>query len=290
MMTELSMKLNRNLLKKVLACVLAACLCIGTAQINAFASEAGQNANTIKAATTSGNGTETATATTSGNGTATEDKVSATSGNGTEAEHNFTTKITKATPTKNGSIVKTCTDCGTVEKTTIYKASSIKLSKTAYVYDGKAKKPSVTVKDSKGNVISKDNYTLTYSNNKTVGTATVTVKFKGSNYSGSKAVTYTIKPLATTLAKVTATTKGFKVTWNKKTTQTTGYQIRYSTSNKFTAAKTESVLVKSNKTLTKTVKNLKTAKKYYVQVRTYKTVDGKKYYSAWSDALAVTTK
>jgi hypothetical protein len=276
-MTELSMKLNKNLLKKVLACVLVACLCAGAVQFEAFASSSGQTVSVIKAATTSGNGTETAT--TSGNGTQT-----------TETAHNYTTTITKATPTKNGSIVKTCTDCGTVEKTTIYKASSIKLSKTAYVYDGKAKKPSVTVKDSKGNTISKDNYTLTYSNNKTVGTATVTVKFKGSNYTGSKAVTYTIKPLATTLAKVTATTKGFKVTWDKKTTQTTGYQIRYSTSNKFTAAKTESVLVKSNKTLTKTVKNLKTAKKYYVQVRTYKTVDGKKYYSAWSDALAVTTK
>ena len=49
-------------------------------------------------------------------------------------------------------------------------------------------------------------------------------------------------------------------------------------------------LVKSNKTTSKTISKLKSKKKYYVQVRTYKTVDGVKYYSKWSEKKAVTTK
>ncbi|MGN0522144.1 MAG: fibronectin type III domain-containing protein, partial [Eubacterium sp.] len=76
--------------------------------------------------------------------------------------------------------------------------------------------------------------------------------------------------------------------WKKLTTQTTGYQIQYSTSSKFTKAKT--VTVSKNSTTSKTISKLKANKKYYVRVRTYKTVDGKKIYSAWSKAKSVTTK
>ena len=47
--------------------------------------------------------------------------------------------------------------------------------------------------------------------------------------------------------------------------------------------------VSASKTSLK-VKKLKTRKKYYVQIRTYKTVDGKKCYSTWSSAKKVKTK
>ena len=80
--------------------------------------------------------------------------------------------------------------------------------------------------------------------------------------------------------------------WNKQTTQTTGYQIQYSTSSKFKGAKT--VAVSKNKTTSTTVSKLLAKKKYYVRIRTYKTVkvNGKstKLYSSWSKAKTVKVK
>ena len=72
------------------------------------------------------------------------------------------------------------------------------------------------------------------------------------------------------------------------TSRITGYQIRYSTSSKMTSAKTKTV--KGYKYTSKKVTRLKAKTKYYVQVRTYKTVSGKKYYSGWSSKKSVVTK
>ena len=100
-------------------------------------------------------------------------------------------KVVKATPKKNGSITGTCKVCKKDVKTTIYAPKKVSLSKTSYVYDGKAKKPTVTVTDKKGKKISKAGYTVSYSANKNAGQAKVTVKFKG-NYSGSMVKTFEI--------------------------------------------------------------------------------------------------
>ncbi|MDE6658821.1 MAG: fibronectin type III domain-containing protein, partial [Eubacterium sp.] len=171
-------------------------------------------------------------------------------------------------------------------------SKNVTLSKTSYVYNGKAQKPTVTVKDSKGKKIAASNYTVTYqSGRKNVGTYTVTIKFKG-NYSGTVKKTFTIKPKATTLSSVSAKSKGFTAKWKKLTTQTTGYQIQYSTSSKFSSAKT--LTVSKNSKTSKTISKLKAKKNYYVRVRTYKTVkvNGKstKIYSSWSKAKSITTK
>lgn len=175
-------------------------------------------------------------------------------------------------------------------KASYYAVKSVKLSKKKYTYSGKAKKPAVTVKDRKGNKLKKGtDYTVTYSKNKAIGTAKVTVKFKG-NYEGKVTRTFKINPKGTSLSKVSARKKGFFVKWKKQTKKTTGYQIQYSTSKKFTEKTTKTVKVKNNKTTTKTVSNLKGKKKYYVRIRTYKTVSGKKYYSEWSEVKKVTTR
>ena len=161
---------------------------------------------------------------------------------------------------------------------------------SAKVYSGSAFKPSPTVKYGKTALKKGTDYKLTYKNNKAVGTATVTITGIGS-YTGTKKVTFKINPKGTSLKKVTSPKKKqLKVTWKKQTTQTKGYQLQYSTSRKFTAKKTKSVWVTSNKTTAKTVKKLTSNKKYYVRIRTYKTVDGKKYYSAWSKTLSVKVK
>mgnify|MGYP001094887462 CR=1 FL=1 len=208
--------------------------------------------------------------------------------------HAYKQMVTKATTAKDGQTYKKCTVCGAVTgKTVIAKASNIKLSKTAYTYNGKVQKPSVTVKNSKGKALKNGtDYTVSYPKGmKNVGKYTVKVTLKG-NYSGSKSMTYNINPKGTSVSKVTAAKKGFKVTWKKQATQTTGYQVQYSTSSKFKSAKT--VTVSKNKTTSKSVSKLSAKKKYYVRVRTYKTVKigGKsvKLYSGWSVAKSVTTK
>ncbi len=200
--------------------------------------------------------------------------------------HQYTQKVTPANQKANGKIENICSNCGDVQTTVIYKPQTFTLKQTAYVYTGKAIKPTVTVKDSKGKAIAASNYTLTYNNNKNVGTATVALKFKG-NYSGTKNLTFTINPKATKLTKVTAGKKAFTAKWNKQATQTTGYELQYALKSNFKSAKT--VNIGKTGTVKKAVSGLKANKKYYVRVRTYKKVGGKKFYSDWSAAKAVTT-
>lgn len=210
-----------------------------------------------------------------------------------EHDHEYETVKTKATFTKNGKTQKKCRICGEVTSSkSIAKVSSVKLSASTYTYNGKARTPSVTVKDSKGNVLSKDkHYTLSYSKGrKNVGQYTVKVTLKG-NYSGSKKVYFKIRPKATKISSLKAGSKCFTVKYSKVASQTSGYQVQYSTSSSFESAK--SVLVKDNKTVSKKIKSLKAKKKYYVRVRTYKTVkingESTRIYSAWSEKKSVKT-
>ena len=89
------------------------------------------------------------------------------------------------------------------------------------------------------------------------------------------------------IAKLVAKKKALKVTWKKKA-GVNGYQLQYSTSKKFKKAKT--ITIKKAKTTTKNIKKLKAKKKYYVRIRTYITVNGKKYYSKWSKVKSKKTK
>ena len=90
------------------------------------------------------------------------------------------------------------------------------------------------------------------------------------------------------LSKVTAGKKQFKATW-KSVKNIDGYQIQYSTSSSFKSGN-KTVTVSGYKSTSKTVKSLKAKKKYYVRIRGYKTINGKKQYSAWSKSKTVTTK
>lgn len=204
-------------------------------------------------------------------------------------KHNYKTTTTKATATADGKVVKKCVGCGKTSTTTIKKVSTVKLSATKYTYDGKVKSPTLTVKDSSGKALVKGtDYTVTTpSGRKNVGKYTYKITFKG-NYSGTKSLSFVINPKNTSISKLTATKGGFKATIKKYTTQTTGYQIRYSTKSNMSGAKT--VTIAKNTTTSKSVTGLSKGKKYYVQIRTFKTVNGTKYYSAWSGSKTVTTK
>jgi len=74
--------------------------------------------------------------------------------------------------------------------------------------------------------------------------------------------------------------KVMKVTWGKNS-KATGYEIMYSTSSSF-ASGNKTVTVGSASTVSRGIGGLTKGKTYYVKMRTYKTVSGKKYYSAWS--------
>ena len=267
-----------------------------------------------------------------------------------------------------GSKHKECTVCKKVLETAEIPAlsrisiskASVTLSTSTYAYDGKAKTPSVTVKVN-GKTLKKDtDYTVSYSNNTKVGTATVKITGKG-NYTGSVSKTYSIKnnfkkatvsgistkaftgknitqnitvkyngktlkkgtdytvsyssnknigtatvkiagkgsytgtitktfkinPAKQEIQKLTAKSKAFFVDWAQKGSAT-GYEIQYATNSKFTSAK--KVTITNNKTDKTTVSKLSGKKKYYVRVRSYTTVKGTKYYGAWSASKSVTTK
>ena len=215
-------------------------------------------------------------------------------GNIAKIAHTTKQTVTKATPTANGKIVNYCSVCKkNLSTTVIPKASSIKLKATSLTYNGKVRTPKVIVKDRTGKTLVKNtDYTVSYAKGrKYVGKYAVKITFKG-KYSGTKTLYFTIKPKATSISSLKAGSKKFTVKWKKQATQTTGYQVQYSASSKFSKAKT--VTVGKNTTVSKKISKLSGKKKYYVRVRTYKTVkiNGKsiRIYSGWSKAKTVTTK
>lgn len=139
-------------------------------------------------------------------------------------QHIYKETINKATTSKNGNIIYKC-NCGKIESTTIYYPKTIKLSATSFVYDGKVKKPSVTVIGSDGKTISSSNYTVSYSTGrKNVGKYSVKISFKNGMYSGTKSVTFAIKPKVKTSATLYA---GAKTSVSAKSNA----KITYKTSN-----------------------------------------------------------
>lgn len=207
--------------------------------------------------------------------------------------HTKVRTVTKATISKNGKIVTTCSVCKkTLSTAIIPKIASVKLSNSTFTYNGKTIKPSVIVKDSKGKKINNSNYTVAYSKGlKNVGNYKVTIKFKG-NYSGTVNKTFTIVPKSTTLTNLSSSKKKVTVKWKKQVSQTNGYQLQYSLNSNFKSAKVLNVT--NNKATSKSISNLKSKKKYYVRIRTYKNVkvNGKstKLYSTWSKSLNVKVK
>ena len=153
-------------------------------------------------------------------------------------------------------------------------------------FTGKNITQSITVKYNGKTLKNGTDYTVSYSNNKKIGTATVKIAGKGS-YTGTITKTFKINPAKQEIQKLTAKSKAFFVDWAQKGSAT-GYEIQYATNSKFTSAK--KVTITNNKTDKTTVSKLSGKKKYYVRVRSYTTVKGTKYYGAWSASKSVTTK
>ncbi len=179
---------------------------------------------------------------------------------------------TKATLTADGVSVEKCS-CGAVRpgsEKTISKASSFELSKTAYTYDGKAKKPTVTVKDSKGKTLTEGkDYTLSYeSGRKLPSKYTVTVNLTG-NYSGKKELIFSISPAATVKLTATQTATDITLSWSK-VTGAKGYIIYQVKSGKWERIKT----ITDASTLSYKVKKLKAGTEYNFCVKAFTKDEG----------------
>ena len=165
-----------------------------------------------------------------------------------------------------------------------FSGMEIELDYTSTAYNGSDKEPGVAIQDASGNDLTEDvDYTLDYYNNLTVGKATVIVSGKG-KYAGVIAgARFTIKPKTVTVKSVKkASSRKLNVVWASHKTQTTGFQVRYATTKKFKSGTYKTVTLTSKSATSKALTKLKAGKTYYVKVRAYKTVDGKKIYSSWS--------
>ncbi len=174
-------------------------------------------------------------------------------------------------------------------KVTARKLSNATISSinARYTYTGSKIKPTPKVKYSGTTLTKGTDYTVSYSNNKSVGTATITIKGTG-NYTGSVKKTFKIVPKkVSNLAVKSSSSKKITVTWTALKS-VRGYQIQYSTSSDFSNAKTVTVVGTSNKK--KVISGLKSGKTYYVRIRSYSKVSGTNYYSFYSSKVKIKVK
>ena len=169
------------------------------------------------------------------------------------------------------------------EKTKISKCKISLESRVAYT--GKYLKPSVKVKYGSTTLKNGTDYTVTYSNNKKIGVAKVTIKGKGNNYTGTVNKTFYIVPKKVKGLKAkTQTTSSITLSWSKST-GAAGYELY-----QYNSSKKKWQLVTRTSSNSYKVKKLKTGTTYQFKVRAYKSVSGKKYYSPYSSALKWSTK
>ncbi len=196
------------------------------------------------------------------------------------------TYSTEATLKKNGKLVEVCDECFKRRKTTVYKPTDFILSQDSFAYNGKQQKPTVTVKDSKGNIIKAGknyHYTVSYEPGRTEpGRYDVIVTFRG-NYEGQKILTYTIAPKATSKITATQTTSTITLKWNK-VTGADGYLVYQYNKKSGKYDKLGTVTGTTYK-----ISKLKAGTKYKFRVRAYTKDDG----TIWgkvTDAFETATK
>lgn len=177
--------------------------------------------------------------------------------------------------------------CDSIKKATV---STIPVQ----AYTGNAIKPTITLVYN-GVVLDPSNYTVTYSNNIKIGKATAKITGNAPFFKDTVNAEFQIVDQATAVAvskmnigTVTSKKKQITVKW-KKVAGVTGYQVQYANDKKFKKSK-KTVTVKGAKKTSRTIKKLKSKKTYYVRVRNYKVINGKKVYSKWSKAKSIKVK
>ena len=144
----------------------------------------------------------------------------------------------------------------------------------------------LTVKLGKDTLVNGRDYRVSYSNNYNVGTAQLTVIGLGS-YSGSITKSFSIIPKGTAMQSAQISNKRLFMKWTAQTQSSDGYQLQYSTDSRFengSAIKSAKIVGASTDHTSYPLANDTVT--YYVRIRTYKNVNGKAYFSKWSNVVA----
>ena len=171
---------------------------------------------------------------------------------------------------------------------TVMSYLNVKLSKTSYIYNGKSKKPAVTVKSGGAKLKKGTQYTVSYASvRKAIGTYTVRVKgVNSAGYYGSVTKTFKVKPAKVKLKSLKASGYTLLAKW-KKASGGVKYQVAYRTKYRVgTSSYSSWQTVKTGK-LKKKLSHLNYKSRYQVRVRAYKVVDGVTYYGKWSKVKTV---
>lgn len=158
-----------------------------------------------------------------------------------------------------------------------------------FVYDGTTQTPGVIVTAPDGTFLSEGTgYTVSYKNNQNTGKATVIIQGKG-NYTGKVTKSFYIVPKSVKQLKVVnPKTQNIKVSW-KKDSQADGYEITYTLNKKMSGNK-KTVSINSKNTTNKIISGLEKGKTYYIKIRAYKNISGKKYYGAFCKTVKIKCK
>ena len=193
--------------------------------------------------------------------------------------HSYKNSMVRATMSKDGAFIKTCSRCGNKQTTAIPRIYSVSLTATKFEFDDQVKTPGVIVKDRNGKKLqSGRDYYVTYSEGRTkIGEYSVTITFKG-NYSGS-----TVRKFNIVLGKVKTISRienvpgvGFK--W-EDVYGADGYEIfNYN-------AMTKKFVSVGKFDITNMIYSCVRGGYVTVKIRAYKMVDGKRVYGESSDSV-----
>ncbi len=151
-------------------------------------------------------------------------------------------------------------------------------------FTGKKIKPSPSVSYGVRKLKRGADYTVSYSKNKAVGTAKLTIRGTG-NYTGTKSVTFPIVPKAPSGLRVNKTGgKTATLRW-KKVKGATGYVLYRS--NKKNGRYKKIKMLKKGKLISYRNKLPKSGKKFYFYVQSVRKIKGKTYVSKKSRIVSI---
>ncbi len=151
-------------------------------------------------------------------------------------------------------------------------------------YSGKTKKPSLTIKSGTKTLVNNVDYKVKYTSNIKPGQAKIVITGIGANLTGTKTVYFNIVPKKVSGFKASSYSRKIVVRWSKSS-YASGYNVYYSTSKSGTYKSWGRTTAKS---FTKT--GLKRGKVYYLKVRPYKTIKGKRQYGTESKIIRIVVK
>ncbi len=196
-----------------------------------------------------------------------------------------TTETTTTTTTKTTKSITLSNQLMNRDTWELISLDDFKGIKKSAVYTGKKIKFDITSDKLEKNV----DYKVSYKNNRKLGQAEIIIEGIG-KYDGTIHTYFKIKPRGTSIKTAKLYKKYIKVTWKKQPKNISGYEIQYSTDPSFKDPNIHLVKNK-NSTSTKIRCGIKSGKKYYVRIRTYK-ADGMIItdHSKWSKVKKVKKK